>query len=105
MNDICEACGGKCCVGIIEVQSADEIFYDDALVTVIEEFLPDRTMRMGDNLRCIALKDGKCSIYENRPRVCRAFQVGCPCCENFRNDRVTIHACEPCIVYKASKQA
>ena len=85
--------------------STDEIFYDDSLVTVIPEFLPDRTMRMGTNLRCIAQKDGKCTIYEKRPRVCRAFQVECRCCNNFRSGRITVHTCKPCEVYEKSKQA
>jgi len=30
--------------------------------------------------KCKALKNGKCSIYADRPMVCRNFQVGSPNC-------------------------
>ena len=30
--------------------------------------------------RCSALKNGKCKIYDDRPDVCRKFEVGSPGC-------------------------
>jgi Fe-S-cluster containining protein len=105
MNNICEACGGKCCMGIIDVYSTDEIFYDDSLVWEDESVPYDRIMRTDENQRCIALKDGKCSIYEKRPQVCRAFQVGCRCCENFRTGKLNSHSCNFCVVSDALKRA
>jgi len=92
MNNDCLKCGGKCCVGIIEVFSNDAIFYDETLVCECDEFLPDRVMMMGTDLKCIALKDGKCSIYEKRPTVCRQFEVGCSRCYNYKNGVVRIRA-------------
>jgi Fe-S-cluster containining protein len=98
MNDICEQCGGKCCQGIIDVYSNDEIFYDDSLVWEMEGVDYDRVMRTDENQRCIALKNGKCSIYEKRPLVCRSFQVGCKCCDNFRMGYLNSHSCKICVV-------
>ena len=36
-------------------------------------------MRMRDDA-CIALKNNRCSIYENRPAVCRDFERGSKRC-------------------------
>jgi len=96
MNDICEECKGKCCQGIIDVYSSDEIFYDETLVCEAEDTKYDRQMQTVENNRCIALKDGKCTIYEKRPQVCRLFEVGNRCCENFRTGHLNAHTCFPC---------
>jgi Fe-S-cluster containining protein len=94
MNDLCRECGGKCCRGLIEVYSNDEIFYDGNLVcenNFIEDKY-DRRMKWGNDVKCIALtKDGKCGIYEKRPQVCREFEVGCSRCQNFRSGRLNAH--------------
>jgi Fe-S-cluster containining protein len=92
----CEECRGKCCCGIIDVYSQDEIFYDDSLVCVREDREYDRQMHTDKNNWCIALKDGKCSIYEKRPMVCREFQVGSRCCINFFTGQRNAHTCFPC---------
>ena len=106
MDSRCIECRGKCCMGTIEVYSNDEIFYDDKLV--LENDDPDnrydRIMQIVDGY-CIALKDGKCSIYEKRPTVCRAFQVGNPCCENIRHGYLNSHTCGFCTVSDALQQA
>jgi Fe-S-cluster containining protein len=86
-----KSAGGKCCMGIIDIYSTDEIFYDDTLVCEDPDMRYDRVMQTTENLQCIALKDGKCSIYEKRPAVCRAFEVGCSCCEDFRAGRLNAH--------------
>lgn len=102
MDKRCQECRGKCCMGTIDVYSSDEIFYDDTLVW--ESHDPDdkydRIMQIVDG-HCIALKDGKCSIYEKRPAVCRAFQVGCSCCENIRLGYLNAHTCGFCKVSEA----
>jgi len=98
MNNDCEKCGGRCCTGIIDVYSSDEIFYDNTLTTHMEEIPYDKVMIMDDNLKCIALKNGKCSIYEKRPLVCQEFKVGCSCCLNFQNKKLNSHSCEFCTV-------
>ena len=93
-------------MGTIDVYRSDEIFYDDTLVW--ESHDPDnhydRIMQIVDG-HCIALKDGKCSIYKKRPAVCRAFQVGCSCCENIRLGYLNSHSCEFCKVSDALQQA
>jgi len=96
MNSVCDECKGKCCQGIIDVYSSDEIFYDDTLVCEAEDAKYDRRMKTVENNRCIALKDGKCTIYEMRPQVCRLFEVGSRCCENFHNGHLNAHTCFPC---------
>lgn len=89
MDPRCQECKGKCCVGIIEVYSSDEIFYDETLVCEAEDEQFDRRMQLV-GMRCIALKDGKCSIHEKRPLVCRDFDVGCRRCENYRTEHIRI---------------
>ena len=100
MDSKCTECRGKCCMGTIDVYSVDEIFYDDTLVWDDPNDKYDRTMQIV-NGHCIALKDGKCSIYEKRPTVCRAFQVGCSCCENIRLGYLNSHTCGFCKVSDA----
>lgn len=104
MNDDCEKCGGKCCVGIIDVYSQDEIYYDESLVCEDPSFQFDRMMQTV-NMQCIALKDGKCSIYEKRPQVCREFKVGNPCCLNFQNGTLNAYQCNLCHVSDAMNKA
>ena len=98
MNNKCKECGGKCCVGLIEVLPTDEIYNDNTLVEK-KPFFSDRIMKtkVSDN-HCIAQKDGKCTIYKKRPKVCRAFKVDSPCCILFFSNHVIIHSCKPCVV-------
>lgn len=105
MNKMCQKCGGKCCQGIIDVYSIDDIFYDDTLVCEYEGMDYDRVMRMDENQRCIALKNGKCSIYDKRPEVCRAFEVGNPCCVNIYTGKINSHQCGFCTISDALKKA
>jgi Fe-S-cluster containining protein len=95
MSDLCSECGGKCCVGIIDVYSSDEIFYDETLCCDVEGKDYDREMITNDKNQCIALKNGRCSIYEKRPQVCRLFEVNSSCCEGFRSGRITVHNNNP----------
>lgn len=104
MDSRCIECRGKCCMGTIDVYSTDEVFYDDTLVWEDPNKKYDRTMQMVDG-HCIALKDGKCSIYEKRPAVCRAFEVGSRCCENIRSGHLNSHTCGFCIVSDALQQS
>ena len=94
MNDLCASCNGICCQGIIEVYSGDEIFYDDTLVCEGVDMEPDRQMKLNGTF-CIALKNGKCSIYEKRPQVCRDFKVGCRRCINYQNGYLNSHKMFP----------
>jgi len=104
MDSRCIECRGKCCMGIIDVYSSDEVFYDDTLVWDDPNDKYDRTMQIVDG-HCIALVDGKCSIYEKRPAVCRAFQLGSPCCENIRLGYLNSNTCAFCKVSEALQEA
>lgn len=90
-------------MGTIDVYSTDDIFYDDTLTWEDPDKRYDRTMQML-NGHCIALKDGKCSIYEKRPVVCREFQVGSSCCENIRKGYLNSHTCAVCQVSDALRK-
>jgi Fe-S-cluster containining protein len=93
-------------MGTIDVYKTDAVFGDKSLTW--ESHDPERgydaIMQIVEG-HCIALKDGKCSIYEKRPAVCRAFQVGCSCCENIRLGYLNAHTCGFCKVSDALQQA
>ena len=104
MNNICASCGGKCCQGIIEVYSQDEIYYDKTLVWEDPSCQFDRMMQMV-NMQCIALKKGKCSIHDKRPQVCREFEVGCQRCVNYRTGKLNAHLDSICSLGDALAKA
>lgn len=105
MNDLCAECKGKCCMGIIDVYPTDKIYYDNTLVWKDPNGKYDRIMRTNENHRCIANADGKCTIYEKRPAVCREFQVGSSCCNNIRLGYLNSHSCKVCVVSEALRKA
>ena len=106
LDSRCIECRGKCCMGTIDVYKTDEVFGDKSLTWESHdpEGRYDAIMQIVD-MHCIALKDGKCSIYEKRPAVCRAFQVGCSCCDNIRLGYLNSHTCGFCKVSDALQQA
>ena len=101
MNNVCTSCGGKCCQGIIEVSPSDAIFNDRRLTT---DAFGLRAMQL-NGFNCIALKNGKCSIYDKRPRVCRDFEVGCQRCENYRTGKLNAHLDSICSLGDALAKA
>ena len=44
--------------------------------------------------KCSKLKNGKCSIYDIRPEVCRVFEVGSPMCRESVQRRRPFKAAE-----------
>ena len=72
----CNLCKGACCEAIMlpirlkdeDVQRWIELHGEGTDVGVYFE------------CKCSALKNGKCSIYEDRPKVCVNFPVGSPGC-------------------------
>lgn len=78
----CQTCGGRCCAGwtIDVLPGLDEV--PDRMVK--EDRLLGPVMRER-NGACIALRDGRCSIYESRPKVCRDFEAGGDACRDRRN--------------------
>jgi len=76
MNPACELCRGACCEAIVlpvKVQDPD-------IQRWIEYHGQPTDRGIYFECKCSKLKDGKCSIYEDRPKVCRVFEVGSAGC-------------------------
>jgi Fe-S-cluster containining protein len=72
----CELCKGSCCKSVVLPLSP----YSER---THEWFALHGEVKSGMvrlNQPCSKLIDGKCSIYETRPEVCRTFPVGCSHC-------------------------
>lgn len=93
----CTNCRGKCCVGLIDVYPEDIIFNEETLVQMSTNPKYEKEMKLKDGNVCIALVDGKCSIYEKRPQVCRDFAVNGCCCVLFQLGVKTAHESEVCM--------
>lgn len=91
-------------MGLIDVYPTDEVYNDNTLTRPYKTEHYDRIMQTRE-MRCIANVDGKCTIYEKRPAICRAFEVGSPCCENIRQGFLNSHSCKFCIVSDAMRKA
>jgi Fe-S-cluster containining protein len=96
INQDCKECGGKCCVGIIEVFPNDKAYHDLSLSKEFKGEFQDRVMITDKDNKCIALKDGMCTIYEDRPDICKRFEFGSECCNKFRTDEILSHTCKHC---------
>jgi Fe-S-cluster containining protein len=83
----CFLCKGKCCVGNIEVYPED---------STPAHLHKNGYMLINEQNKCIALIDGLCSIYDNRPDICKRFIVDSPCCNEFYCDLKTEHKCISC---------
>ncbi|MBW2964818.1 YkgJ family cysteine cluster protein [Candidatus Woesearchaeota archaeon] len=91
--ETCKACGGECCKSLaIEIPAPKDVddfqdlkwyLYHTGLTVYLDK---DGEWNVEVHLKCKYLdKDGKCTIYGERPPVCRAFEVvGC----NNGDDRV-----------------
>lgn len=98
MNKTCKKCGGKCCVGTIEVFLNDEIYSDTSLTKECREDDYYRAMIVDNQNKCIALKDGLCSIYDKRPSICKDFEFDSGCCRRLKIGEVNSHTCNPCML-------
>jgi len=78
----CDQCGICCKLFVINLNEKE--YRSGKFKTVFEEFgmeddfheaelTGSNLLAMNDDDSCIYLKDGKCSIHENRPQVCRNF--------------------------------
>jgi Fe-S-cluster containining protein len=92
-GSLCGWCGGQCCkVGFIVQVFPDEPLYNDDkyIHRAIEapsgnEF---RNMKSnGDGYTCVALgEDGKCTVWDKRPQMCRDFEVESDRCKAIRKE-------------------
>ena len=76
VDEACKLCGGACCrsftipVAALNGDAGDWLKYHGTQEGVAVRF----------NCACSKLKEGKCSIYESRPKVCKDYQVGSLSC-------------------------
>lgn len=93
---LCEQCGGRCCVGDIDVYATDMVYLDGALTESITGRHYNRIMKTGPDGKCLQLVDGRCAIYGKRPEICRMFQMGSECCSDFLGMKKIRHICPIC---------
>jgi len=85
LSNACRSCGSCCRLFLInltekEFNSGAYLTGSDSLdhfddFASIEEFGLN-ILKKNEDESCIYLKDNKCSVYENRPEVCRDFSCG-----------------------------
>lgn len=57
-----------------EIVSIDDVYARYAHLDMLEELLPIYIMNTdGPDYACVFLKDGRCSVYDGRPYVCRIY--------------------------------
>ena len=78
MNKGCELCGGSCCKGM--VFDAHKVFKHPDIVWWFQ--LHGEQTNYGTYLKCQCKKlvDGRCAIYEDRPKTCQVFMPGSVMC-------------------------
>jgi Fe-S-cluster containining protein len=69
----CEVCEGTCCKGLM-LDLTQNMSPDEKRWMALHGY--DKTKRAEFKIVCSALKEGRCSIYDTRPWVCKAFPVG-----------------------------
>ena len=102
MNEHCQKCGGKCCVGEIKIHKKDELFNDRFLTDHFDDAY--RVMKTKYNGDCICLINGRCAIYEKRPIECKLFVEGSNCCEEFKTGKKKKHDCAVCHITQLAKE-
>jgi len=73
----CETCGGACCSHIALLFS--DMTEDRKTWLAAHGVIIDGNEAVFP-MPCRWLRDGRCSIYDARPNICRDFQVGGPFC-------------------------
>ena len=75
MNETCFSCGGACCLGLV-IRPSPESF----------DWYSMHGEAEGDKVyldcQCEHLILGVCSIYNDRPQVCKDYEVGGEACRN-----------------------
>lgn len=75
MNEKCFKCGGSCCIGLVISPTPESLSW----YAMHGEVEGDRVFL---ECECKHLKLGKCSIYEDRPQMCKDYEVGSEACRN-----------------------
>lgn len=69
-----------CCRMEVEVEEGEVPAY----LTKTDPLVGGVWMRKHRDGTCVSLKDGACSRYRNRPKVCRDFEIGGELCQTAR---------------------
>lgn len=87
--ELCSHCEAVCCRLTVVLMPEDRV---PMWYVAEDEFGPD-TMAKGDDGWCVALdRDSmRCSIYEQRPQICRKFAMGGSYCRSERSEWVASH--------------
>jgi Fe-S-cluster containining protein len=82
-NPMCEICGGACCEAVtLDItpfaQSSDFVrFLEFRSLPQVREIGGKQSVNMRlFEARCLMLKDGKCCVYDQRPKMCQIFEPG-----------------------------
>lgn len=79
----CERCKGACCETLVVPLRAND--------PDTQRWLTYHGTGVRNGLRlecaCSKLKDGRCSIYADRPQVCRTYEVGSKECREAIHER------------------
>ena len=70
-------CGGACCT-FIAFDPWKGLNEDERHWLELHNVNPSFKVKV--NAPCLKLQHGKCSIYSDRPKVCRDFEAGSPKC-------------------------
>jgi len=103
----CTQTANHCCLADIPYSIVEAIYYKHKATEMGIECIPiphpnapretatfmlvDESMRGQDITKrnCIFMKSGKCSIYEDRPTICRAYGTACMPCRYEDTDLTT----------------
>ena len=73
MNKVCEVCQGACCKGMA-LDPGKGMTPDERRWLELHGY--DSKTRIMLERPCEKLEDGRCSIYDFRPSICKKFVVG-----------------------------
>lgn len=73
----CQRCGGACCESItLDLSTTNNDFLRFIELRSMPQKKEDGTVARNFNIPCMALKEGRCAIYESRPQMCKDFEPG-----------------------------
>lgn len=88
-QDLCRTCGGGCCRHIaLQIDTPDSEDDFDTLRWFllhrgVKVFIDhDDSWNLEVATDCTALTDGRCAIYDRRPRICRDYPPADDACEH-----------------------
>ena len=92
-GSLCQRCDGQCCrVGfVVQVFPGEKLYGDGRYVhksIQAPSGKPFHNMKSnGDGYTCIALdENGKCTVWDKRPQMCRDFEVDSERCKAIRKE-------------------